>query len=102
MTTHQSSAQAHESMEIEPWPHCASIGGTCLAYEMGQAVGEVVESALLTFMVSADDGSRLTLQKNRDGFTVQVTGAVGRATGGTFGLPEVQALRKRLDELVKG
>ncbi len=82
-----------------PWPYCAAIEGTCLAFETGQFLGASVLSTLLTFILAANEGGRLTLQKSREDFTVQVTGAVERTTTGKVGLPEVRALRKKLDML---
>jgi len=81
----------------EPWPYCANIKGTCLAYDMGLHLGASIESTLFSFILNAEEGARLTLQRNHEGFTAQVTGAVLRAKGETFGLEEAQALRTRLD-----
>ena len=81
------------------WPYCAMIEGTCLPYEMGQFLGGNIQSALLTFIFGAEQGARLILQKNHDGFTIQVTEAVQKATAEGFGLPEVRALRRRLELL---
>ena len=84
------------------WSQCQAIGGRCLAYDMGQVVGEHVLSALLTFVFGAEEGSRLILQKNRTGITAQVTGAVQRADTreASFDLAAAQALRARLDRLL--
>jgi len=81
----------------EPWPYCANIKGICLAYDMGLHLGASIESTLFSFILNAEQGARLTLQRNHEGFTAQVTGAVLRAEGETFGLEEAQALRTRLD-----
>ena len=84
------------SAKAAPWPFCNDIGGTCLAYEMGRALGGSIEATLLDFVVTAQEGSRLTLQKNKDGFTAQVTGAVEKKSGDAVSLSEVRALRRRL------
>ena len=81
----------------EPWPYCADIKGTCLAYDMSLHLGASIESTLFSFVLGAEEGARLTLQKNRQGFTAQVTGAVQRTEGEAFGLEEALGLRKRLD-----
>lgn len=86
----------------EPWPYCANIKGTCLAYDTGLHLGASIASTLFSFILNAEEGARLTLQRNHEGFTAQVTGAVLRAEGlraegETFGLEEAQALRMRLD-----
>ena len=84
-------------VDPRPWPYCSHIDGTCLAHEIGRSLGAGVESSLLTFVLTAEEGARLTLQRNREAFTVQITGAVQKGTGEEIGLPEVRLLRKRLD-----
>ncbi len=84
------------------WPYCAAIEGTCLAFETGQSLGASVLSTLLTFILAANEGGRLTLQKAGEGFTVQVTGAVYRKTEKTFDLRAAQGLRKQLNNLRAG
>lgn len=81
------------------WPYCAMIGGTCLTHEMGQFLGGNIHSTLLTFIFGTEEGARLTLQKNRNGFSIQVTEAVEKATAEGFGLTEMRALRRRLELL---
>lgn len=78
------------------WPHCASLGGLCPTYEMSQALGANIQDLLMTFIHSGEAGARLTLQKNRDGFTAQITGAVQKAAEEPLDLPRLQALRQRL------
>ena len=87
-----------------PWPECPPVGGTCPVYEMGQHLGQSVLSTLSAFIVGADEGARLTLQKNRQGFTIQVTGSVIRAeehSTRSFGLMEARGLREDLDQLTR-
>ena len=86
-----------ESHEQGPWPYCEAISGTCVVYEVGQSVGAKVGSALFGFIVNAEEGARLTLQKSHAGFTVQVTNAVQRGTTESVGLEELQALRDQLN-----
>ncbi len=52
----------------EPWPYCANIKGTCLAYDMGLHLGASIESTLFSFILNAEEGARLTLQRNHEGF----------------------------------
>lgn len=80
-----------------PWPYCADIEGTCLAYDMGLHLGASIQSTLFSFILGAEEGARLTLQRNREGFTAQVTGAVQRTERDTFGLDEARAMRKHLN-----
>ncbi|MBI1885446.1 MAG: hypothetical protein HYS09_03905 [Chloroflexi bacterium] len=92
------SARRGKAAGVEkPWPYCADIEGTCLAYDMGRQLGASIESTLFSFIFSAEEGARLILQRNREGFTIQVTGAVQRTEGETFGRAEARALRRRLD-----
>ena len=78
------------------WPHCSSLGGLCPTYEMSQALGANIQDLLMTFIWAGEAGARLTLQKNRDGFTAQITGAVQKAAEEPLDLPRLQALRQRL------
>ncbi|MBI2872350.1 MAG: hypothetical protein HYY00_04080 [Chloroflexi bacterium] len=84
------------------WPYCVPLQGTCLVYDVGRYLGESVRTALLNFIVRAEEGARLTLQRSRDGFTVQVTGAVHRGEAEPLSLTEARALRERLDLLNGG
>ena len=43
---------------------------------LAQLFGMNILEIIIAFATDGEEGSRLTLQKNRDGFTVQVTGAV--------------------------
>ena len=79
-----------------PWPHCPSLGGLCPTFEMSQALGANIQDLLMTFIYAGEAGARLTLQKNRDGFTAQITGAVQKAAEEPLDLPRLQALRQRL------
>jgi hypothetical protein len=63
---------------------------------MSQALGANIQDLLMTFIWAGEAGARLTLQKNRDGFTAQVTGAVQKAAEEPLDLPRLQALRQRL------
>ncbi len=77
------------------WPYCAAIAGDCLAYETGQQLGRGVYEMLAHFILGAEPGSRLTLQRNQDGFSVQITGSVYRAGRGTVELADLRAMSKK-------
>jgi hypothetical protein len=63
---------------------------------MSQALGANIQDLLMTFIYAGEAGARLTLQKNREGFTAQITGAVQKAAEEPLDLPRLQALRQRL------
>ncbi len=79
------------------WPHCESLRGICPLYDISALMGASVFDAFMTFLWSADAGARLTLQRNREEFTMQVTGAVQRSGGEVIGLEQVQNIRARID-----
>ena len=62
------------------WPNCPDIADLCPVYKMAKTLGVDVQDILISFIGSAEEGSRLTLQKNQTGFTIQVTGAVKRTS----------------------
>ena len=64
-------------------------------------LGDAARVAVLRFILDAEEGARLTLQKNRVGFSVQVTGAVQRSDRESFGLAEARALRDTIERLTK-
>lgn len=64
----QKTFSAHVSLEVD------------ILKELAQLFGTNILEIIIAFAVDGEEGSRLTLQKNRDGFTVQVTGAVHKTT----------------------
>ncbi len=84
------------------WPYCAEVEGTCIAYDTGRYMGASVQSTLYSFIFAAERGARLILQKNREGFTVQVTGSVQTTNQQKFELAEARAVRKHLDQIREG
>ena len=86
----------------DQWPYCAPIGGMCVPYEVEQYLGEGVGMAILNFILTAGEGARLILQKNKDGFSVQITEAVLRGERKPLELAHVRALRERLDIVKTG
>ena len=79
------------------WPHCESLAGICPLYDLSALLGVSVFDAFMTFLWSAEPGARLTLQKNRDEFTLQVTGAVQRSGSEVISLEQLKSIRARLD-----
>ena len=64
---------------------------------MSALMGVSVFDAFMTFLWSAEPGARLTLQRNRDEFTLQITGAVQRSGGEVISLEQLKSIRTRLD-----
>lgn len=82
------------------WPYCPALRGTCLAVGLMEAMGQNVLDTLVTFVKGAEDGSRLTLQKNRDGLTTQVTWAVQKGhSGGQLDISGLRILREKMDRM---
>ena len=80
---------------LSPRAHCE----TSLA-PTGKPGGEKeIASAIADFILAAREGARLTLHRNREGFTLQVTGEVQRGGRGAFDLGKVKELRRLLDRL---
>lgn len=46
---------------------------------MEQALGGNLQAMLMTFIQHGEAGSKLSLHKNNEGFSVQITGAVHRS-----------------------
>ena len=78
------------------WPQCANTGCLCFAYEFSRRLGKNLCEELLDYIWSADEGSRLSLQCNRGGFTMQVTGPVRKTSKRELSLDELRAIGKRL------
>ena len=79
-----------------PWPECPMIEGRCLLEQLGQALGPEILESLFRFILAPQPGSRLSLQRNQNEFTSQFTGPVSRGGGSLVGLPEFQALWRKL------
>jgi hypothetical protein len=80
------------------WPHCDNVGGICLGYDLSRRAGRLTFQELLSFIWTAEEGARLTLQKNRDGFSLQVTGGIHRPPIDEMDLAFLRDVRKTLDE----
>ncbi len=79
------------------WPNCPALRGNCPVYDSTRRLGLEIYEALMTFIWRAEAGSRLTLQKNKDEFTLQITGAVYRSGGTTVNVNDLRQLRLKLD-----
>lgn len=94
-TLSQSSSNSAEGR----WPNCPDVEDVCPIYSMARVLGTDVQSILVSFIGEADEGARLTLQKNQNGFTVQVTSAVKRGSESerTLDLDGLRSLDSKLD-----
>lgn len=86
-----------EMPQHEDPTRCESLGGACPLYDMSALMGASVFDAFMTFLWSAESGARLTLQRNKDEFTLQVTGAVQRSDGATISLEQLQDILAKLN-----
>lgn len=73
------------------WPVCPYTEQDCIFCNMAQLLGGNILDSLLRFILTADKGARLTLQRNGDGFTLQVTGPVQRTSDKTLTPPDLRA-----------
>ena len=78
------------------WPHCPHLNDICFLYDMSNSLGTNILDTLLRFIDDAEEGSRLTLQRNRDGFTAQVTGPVQRTSKDAATLERLLELRNKM------
>ena len=67
------------STETIPLAPCSSHGGHCLVAQLANVLGSNILECIVDFSLNAFPGSRLTLQANRDEFTLQVTGPIERS-----------------------
>ena len=93
-------SDAPNSHTCTDWPYCPALDANCLVADCVETMGQDVLDTLMAFIRGGEDGSRLTLQRNRDGLTVQVTGAVKKgSTGAEVDIAGLRALRTRLDNM---
>lgn len=71
--------------EKRRWPDCEHLGAQCLVYSLAKRLGTRPLARLVAFVAEAETGARLTLQRNRTEFTVQVTDAVERTEENRLG-----------------
>ena len=89
----RASRTAPEGRPKEPeWPECAQLGSVCLLIPMAESLGDNIRDSLITFILNAEEGSRLSLQRNREGFTLQITGPVVRTSKGSGDLSRLKEL----------
>ena len=82
------------------WPHCVLSDGNCIGFDLVSLLGPNVNQVLMEYIWNSAEGSRLTLQKNRQGFTVQVTGEVHRSQNDDgVDLEQFKWLKRHLDSL---
>ena len=79
-----------------PWPECPAQEGVCLLERLGQALGPEIFASLVTFILVPQSGSRLSLQRNQNEFTSQLTGPVCRSSGSPVELTDFQDLMRKL------
>ncbi len=82
----------NEEEAARRWPYCSVLQGCCLAHSAARQMGTRPLTTLLTFVATADTGARLTLQRNREWFTVQVTDAVERTDDNQLALEELRQI----------
>ena len=96
------SVRVGEDAGQSEWPYCPVLRGECIVFDSPRLLGLDIYEALITFITSAEAGSRLTLQKNKNEFTLQVTGAVYRSNERPFNASDLKLLRLKLDGLRGG
>ena len=85
------------------WPKCPVVGGNCVEYDLATLLGQSVNVILQEFIWNRAEGSRLTLQRNKQGFSVQVTGEVHRSEDQNItGVEQFKEFRRHLDSLKNG
>lgn len=80
----------------EKWPYCDDLKGVCFTYRMAQFMGADLLDDMMVFIWNAQEGSRLTLHKNRNEFTLQITGPVKRAAKQPLELSSARKLQAAL------
>lgn len=80
------------------WPNCESGAGLCPFYVMSQRLGGNTQEMLMRFIWTGEAGSRITIQKNVDGFTLQITSGVHRSDNSTLDLLRLQSLNRELED----
>ena len=58
---------------------CSLPGGDCLVAQLAEVLGANILESIVDFSLTAFPGSRLSLQRNRSEFTLQVTGPIQRS-----------------------
>lgn len=79
---HRSPSRLALRAEGAPMGTCHYTSGPCEAAALGQALGTNILETFLRFAASARLGDSLSLQRNRDGVTIQVTRSVRKQPDG--------------------
>ena len=80
----------------DPGSRCHHLDEMCILFDLSDSLGANIRDTLLGFVSDSEEGSRLTLQRNRNGFTVQVTGPVQRTSKGMSALAQLRELTDNL------
>ena len=54
---------AEESVE-KIWPHCPELEGNCILFDLSRVLGADLLNELLQFVWEAQEGAKLTMQRN--------------------------------------
>ena len=93
----QINEQDPRTIELK-WPECPFLESRCLLDELGQALGPENMEALMTFILVVQPGSRLSLQRNQNEITSQLTGPVLRGSSDQVALSDFQDLLPKLTQ----
>ena len=74
------------------WPRCERLEVECLVHALGKQLGADTLTRLVSFVATTGRGGRLTLQRNHEGFTVQVTDAVEHTREGRLTVDDARRL----------
>ena len=80
--------------ELEPqvnrptWPDCPLLERRCLLEQLGRVLGPEVIESLVAFALAPQAGSRLSLERNQNEFTAQLTGPVRRSSSSLVALSD--------------
>ncbi len=67
-----------------------------MVHEAAVLLGSNILASLQSFIVTAEEGARLILQRNREGFTIQVTEPVERSTEEPLDIEGLKAWHEKL------
>lgn len=67
----------------------------CLLQKLAQAIGPEIFESLVKFILAPQAGSRLSLQRNQNEFTCQLTGPVARSSSSLVDRSDFQDLFRK-------
>ena len=79
-----------------PSPECSLLEGRRLLEQLAQALGPEILESLVTFILEPRPGSRLSLQRNQNDFTSQLTGPVVRSSSSPVELSDFRDLMRKI------